>query len=102
MKNRHLILTVICALLALSPITGAAKKKPTPAPIQPTTISSVAGNSITISQGQTSKTLVLTQFTEIMVNGQRATVADLKPGMAVNVTLGTDPSKVSRINATGK
>ena len=48
------------------------------------------------------KTLTITQFTEINVNGRKATVAELKPGMIVNVTLGTDPSKVSRINATAK
>ena len=43
----------------------------------------------------------MTQFTEINVNGLRATAADLKPGMAVNVTIGMDPSQASRINASG-
>ena len=46
--------------------------------------------------------LGITQFTEITVNGRKATAAELKPGMTVNVTLGTDPSKASRINATEK
>jgi hypothetical protein len=35
------------------------------------------------------------------VNGQRANIADLKPGMTVNVTIGVDPSRAARINATG-
>jgi hypothetical protein len=48
------------------------------------------------------KTLTITQFTEINVNGRKAVVADLKPGMTVSVTLDTDPSRASRINATGK
>jgi hypothetical protein len=30
------------------------------------------------------------------------TAAHLKPGMTVTVTLGTDPGKASRINATAK
>jgi hypothetical protein len=32
----------------------------------------------------------------------RKTAAELKPGMNVNVTLGTEPTKAARINATGK
>jgi hypothetical protein len=35
------------------------------------------------------------------VNGQRATLADLKPGMTMTVTIGTDPTHASRINAEG-
>jgi len=35
------------------------------------------------------------------VNGQRATIADLKPGMMVTVTIGMDPSHASRVNASG-
>ena len=45
---------------------------------------------------------MITQFTEINVNGRKATAAELKPGMTVNVSLGTDSAKASRINATGK
>ena len=45
------------------------------------------------------KTFAITQFTEITVKGQRAKVTDLQPGMSVSVTLGTDPSKLSRISA---
>jgi hypothetical protein len=36
------------------------------------------------------------------VNGQEATAVELKPGMTVTIALGTDPTKASRINATGK
>jgi hypothetical protein len=42
------------------------------------------------------------QFTEINVNGRRATAAELKPGMTVTAVLGTDPTKASRINAMEK
>jgi len=52
-------------------------------------------------QDQTSRTFAITQFTEINVNGQRATVADLKPGMKVSVTAGMDPSQAARISANG-
>ena len=82
---------------------GAPKKKPSAPPdVKLPTISSVTANSITIAEEKGTKTLTITQFTEIIVNGQRATAADLRPGMTVSFTLGTDPSKAGRINATGK
>ena len=85
-----------------SPVLAASKKKPPPTPSQAPTIADVTANSITVTEKNTTKTLAITQFTEITVNGQRATAAELKPGMTVSITLGTDPSKASRINATGK
>jgi hypothetical protein len=93
---------VLLGLLTISPAFAASKKKTPPPLIKVPTISSVTATSITIAEDKITKTLTINQFTEINVNGQRATVADLKPGMAANVTLGTDPSKASRINATGK
>lgn len=99
---RKYCLLFLIALLAASPAFGASKKK-TPPPVVPTpVISSVTATSITITEGKTAKTLAITQFTEITVNGVKATAAELKPGMNVNVTLGTDPTKAGRINATGK
>ena len=62
----------------------------------------MTANSISVVDDKVTKTLTITQFTEINVKGRRATVADLKPGMTVSITLDTDPSRVSRINATGK
>ena len=38
---------------------------------------------------------------EIMVNGQKATITELKPGMTVSVTIGVDPTQASRVVATG-
>ena len=90
-------------LLPIVAFGGSPKKKSTPPPmIQSPTIAAVTADSITVKEAQVTKTLTITQFTEINVNGRKATVAELKPGMIVNVTLGTDPSKVSRINATAK
>ena len=106
MKYRRTLIVAVVSLGLLLPgmAFGASKKpKATPAPIiQTPTISAVTADSITIKEGQTSKTLGITQFTEITVNGRKATAAELKPGMTVNVTLGTDPTKASRINATAK
>jgi hypothetical protein len=100
------ILVVVVSLGMLVPGAGfSASKKPkaTPAPIiQSPTIAAVTADSITIKEGQTTKTLGITQFTETTVNGRKATAAELKPGMTVNVTLGTDPTKAARINATAK
>ncbi|PYL20209.1 MAG: hypothetical protein DMF41_07070 [Verrucomicrobia bacterium] len=59
------------------------------------------GNTITVTEEKTTRAFIITQFTEITVNGQRATIADLKPGMTVNVTIGVDPSQAGRIIATG-
>jgi len=101
-KPRSFLLIVLLGSLALSPALGASKKKPEAPLIQGPVIASVTATSITISEGKTAKTLIITQFTEITVNGIRATAAELKPGMNVSVTLGTDPTKAGRINATGK
>jgi hypothetical protein len=96
------LLVLLCAVLAGSPAFAASKKKASPPPIITPVISSVTATSVTVAEGKNAKTLGITQFTEITVNGQKATVAELKPGMNVTVTLGTDPTKASRINATGK
>jgi hypothetical protein len=105
MKTFRFLLPAIAVLLGLftvSPAFAASKKKPSPTPTQLPTIASVTANSITVAEANATKTLAITQFTEITVNGQRGTAADLKPGMTVTIALGTDSSKASRINATGK
>jgi hypothetical protein len=91
----------LIALLAAGPAFGA-KKKTLPPVVQTPVIASVTATSITISEGKTAKTLAITQFTEITVNGIKATAAQLKPGMNISLTLGTDPTKAARINAMGK
>ena len=100
------ILVVLLSFAMLLPITafgGTPKKKATPPTlIQSPTIAAVTADSITIKEAQVTKTLAITQFTEINVNGRKATAAELKPGMIVNVTIGTDATKASRINATAK
>jgi hypothetical protein len=105
MKKSLSLLFVVSVLLGMllgSPVFGASKKK-APPPVQHNpVISSVTATSITVTEDKVSKTFTITQFTEINVNGRKATVADLKPGMTVSVTLDTDPSRASRINATGK
>ena len=104
MKNRlFIVVSVLLAGITIIPAFGKGrKKKATPAPAyhQPV-ISGVTGNAITVSDQKTTRTFTVSQFTEINVNGQRATIADLKPGMTVNVTIGVDPSYASRIVATG-
>ena len=103
MKNIWFI--VVSVLLVLSASTpafaGSKKKKATPAQYQAPVISSVTGNTITVSEEKTTRTFIITQFTEVNVNGQRAAVADLKPGMTVSVTIGVDSTRASRVIATG-
>jgi hypothetical protein len=79
-----------------------AKAKATPAVNHETVISTVTPTEITVTEDKTAKTYVLTQFTEITLNGNRATAADLKPGMKVSVTIGTDATHLSRVAATAK
>ncbi len=101
MMRKRLLVAILLVTVPFAPAFGKGrKKKPVPAYHQPV-ISSVTGNAVTVSDQNTTRTLTITQFTEITVNGQRASIADLKPGMTVSVTLGTDPSRAARINATG-
>lgn len=90
----------VFAIVSLAPASaeGKAKKKPTPAPHQ-TVITSVTASSVTVKEDTTTKTLAISAVTDITVNGQKATAADLKPGMIVSLTL-TDPTRASRIIAT--
>src|SRR5436190_13049980 len=105
MMDRALFIVISVLLVALATppaFAGSKKKKATPEPQhQAPVIASVTGNTITVSEEKTARTFIIAQFTEINVNGQRAAVADLKPGMTVSVTIGVDPTRASRINATG-
>ena len=97
-----LTLLILFASAAFTPaFAGSRKKKATPLQSHPPVISSVTGNTITVTEEKTTRTFIITQFTEIDVNGQRAAVADLKPGMTVSVTIGLDPTRASRVVATG-
>ena len=96
------VFLVLLALVVTPAFAGNKKKKASPTPKSQTpVISSVIGNTVTVTENKTTRAFIVTQFTEITVNGQRATIADLKPGMTVNVTIGTDPSHASRISANG-
>jgi hypothetical protein len=97
-----IVISVLLVALATPAFAGSKKKKATPPQYQaPPVISSVTGNAITVSEEKTTRTFIITHFTEINVNGQRAAVADLKPGMTVSVTIGVDPTRASRIVARG-
>jgi hypothetical protein len=107
-----IVLSFLLAFVTAGLDAGSIKFRPTPTPShQETVISNVSANVITVTtktvtykgrvENQTSRNFVVTKFTEINVNGQRATVSDLKPGMKVNVTIGTDPSQAARVNANG-
>lgn len=97
-------LWAICVMVLLLP-TGssfAASKKPKPKPIEyhDTVIESVAADSITVAQDKKSKVYKLNQFTEITFRGQKATLAELKAGMAVSVTQAMDPLVAARVAAS--
>lgn len=101
--HRSVVFALLIGMLLSSVAFAGSKKKPTPPPqSQAPTIASVTANSITVMEGKMARTLLITQFTEIHVNGMKATAADLKPGMTVNIVISTDATKASRIDATGK
>jgi hypothetical protein len=105
----------VLALLTFVPLSSQASRKaaPTPTPThRQTVISAVTPTSIIVETqtvadkggkvlDKTSRTYIVTRFTEVTVNGQRATLADLKLKMKVNVTAGTDPTQAARIVANG-
>jgi hypothetical protein len=102
MRNGLLVVVwILLAAITLASAFGKGQKKKATQAYQQPVIASVTGNAITVSEQKTARTFTVTQFTEISVNGQRASIADLKPGMTVNVTIGVDPSRAARINATG-
>src|ERR1700686_2402002 len=100
MKSRSFAVIVFSILLlgiALNPALARGKRKATSPARHETLISSVNPTAVTIIEDKVARTFTITQFTEINVNGQKATVADLNPGMIVSVTIGTDPTRASRI-----
>jgi hypothetical protein len=101
MNKLIISLSVTLLTLAMVTSTGLAKgkksgPKPTPAA---TTISNVGPASITVTDQNGARTLTISQFTEITVNGQRGALADLRPGMTVSLTLKT-PTEASKVSAT--
>ncbi|MEP6699547.1 MAG: hypothetical protein ABJB09_07445 [Verrucomicrobiota bacterium] len=103
---KKLFVALSLTLLALSFILpdmalAKSKKKSAPTPPPQSTIAAVSPTSITITEGTLSKTYSITPFTEIVVRGQRATVAELQPGMVASVAASTSPNQASRINAAG-
>jgi hypothetical protein len=105
MKRFGTSVVFACALLQiLAPDPGFAagrKKKVSPAEQHDPVISNVTANSITVTKQKETRTFIVTPFTEINVNGQKATIADLKSGMRVDVTIGIDPTRAGRIIASG-
>jgi hypothetical protein len=101
MKSTRLwaICLMVLLLSATSSFARGKAKKPKPIEFHDTVIESVAADSITIAQDKKSKVYKLNQFTEVTFRGQKATLADLKPGMAVSVTQGMDPLMAARIAA---
>ena len=86
------------------------KTPPTPSH-QETIIENVTTDTITIEMRtvsakgkileKKSRAFGITKFTEIIVNGRKGTVTELKRGMRVSVTAGMDRTVASRIDANG-
>ena len=97
-----LIISAMLTLVMISSASAAGTKSFKPKPVatpQPTVITNVSPTSVTVTDAKGTKAYTISQFTEIKVNGLRATAADLKQGMTVTVTMATDATRASRIDA---
>lgn len=105
MKKFAVSVAFICAFiqfLASDPgFAAGRKKKAAPTEQRAPVISNVTANSVTVTKQNETRTFIVTPFTEIHVNGQKGTIADLKSGMKVDVTIGIDPTQAGRIVASG-
>ena len=98
----ELVISVLLALAIVTSASGAGTKTFKPKPVatpQPTVITNVSPTSITVTNANGTKAYTISQFTEIKVNGLRATAADLKQGMTATVAMDTDATRASRIEA---
>lgn len=104
---RSLLAAFLLLLLFTAPAEARSsrKKGAKAAPPKPqyealTGVDQAAGTvTITMVNGvnATPRTFRVTPFTEIEVNGQRGTFADLRPGLMATHGLGMDPAVLSRL-----
>ncbi|MGB8354377.1 MAG: hypothetical protein WCD79_10845 [Chthoniobacteraceae bacterium] len=104
MKKSLFSLVTLAALFAFLFTTAlhAADPKAKPTPFVPhhTVIGSISADSITINTFTGSKTYKIDKFTTITLLGNDAKTSDLKPGMKVSVTVGSDPAIAASISAS--
>jgi hypothetical protein len=93
-----LVMLVFTVVDAPNAFSGPRRPRDPPARRHETLISHVSPTSITIQEDSGPKTFGITNFTEVVIDGQRATVADLRPGMRVSIDL-DDPLHAHRITA---
>ena len=118
MKKKYIALATLLALTiphsssCLWAGGGRTSFKVAPAPShQEIFITNVTADAITVETRTVSakgkieekqgRSFGVTKFTEIIVNGRKGTIADLKRGMRVHVTAGTDRTFAARIDANG-
>ena len=97
--SRYRLLLLVGVIVGVSFSTESqGRHRPPHALRHQTLISSITATQLTISEDHGPKTFSITQFTEVFVNDHRATLADLRPGMRVSVTL-DDPVRLRQIKA---
>ncbi len=94
-----LLLVFTTSDIAFAKGSGGKKAASSPAPHH-TTIAMINANSITVKEPTGTRTLTITQFTQITFKGQLARFdALVEPGMRVAIGAGTDPTVAERIDA---
>lgn len=106
---RLLAIIATLAFSVLSPNHASAKgklpkAKPTPVPEKSkafASIKSVSGDTITVEHSKTTTKYKMSGETQIQIDGNRATAANLKPGMHVEVTPSSiNPTVLRSVAAT--
>ena len=96
----RLLLTALVLAVSCTAAQAGDKRKKAEPEHHDTVIATVTPTSMTISEGKAQKTVAISPSTEIYVRGQKADVAALQAGMAVDLALGMDGKQASRINAS--
>jgi hypothetical protein len=107
MKIPRLIIAGLLVAAALSmPLDVHAGPPKAPPKPQYQAIDAVDATAKTItvsyhnSKNPNAKTLKITERTEIQVNGAKATINELQPGMKISVGVGMDPTMAASLSAS--
>jgi len=93
-----LLVAVMGLAFSCSAFAAAPTPKPTP-PKRHTVIASISSDSITVDTGKSQQTYKIDKYTQLMFEGKKVPMNDLKAGMMVTVTPNFDGKSVSAVNA---
>ena len=99
---KPLIVSLFIGAIGLAFSLSALAANPTPKPtpvVRHTVISSISADSVTVDTGKSTQTYKIDKHTQLMFDGKKVPLSDLKAGMRVMVTPDFDGKTASAINA---